>query len=272
MTTPEKLPWFKWRPDKWRADAELRLCSFAARGLWIDLLGYMHEAKPAGYLLVAGSPPTTKELAKLVGGEHREVVSLLSELESRGVFSRDSAGRIYSRRMLRDIEKKEKAIAAGRQGGNPLLILDRQDRTESLNQNHIPRGERLEVRAESKAKAGQELLPDAAAPAPAPSRKSATKLPADWELPAEWLAWALSERPEWSDATALKVGLRFRDYWLSNGKRMADWAATWRNWVRREGAAGAVPIAGKAAGLSQAGQQTAGAIERWIEKGEGASP
>jgi len=26
---------------------------------------------------------------------------------------------------------------------------------------------------------------------------------------------------------------RFRDYWISTGKPMADWEATWRNWIRR---------------------------------------
>ena len=26
---------------------------------------------------------------------------------------------------------------------------------------------------------------------------------------------------------------RFRDYWIGTGKPMADWEATWRNWIRR---------------------------------------
>lgn len=26
---------------------------------------------------------------------------------------------------------------------------------------------------------------------------------------------------------------KFVDYWLAHGKRMADWTATWRNWMRR---------------------------------------
>jgi len=25
----------------------------------------------------------------------------------------------------------------------------------------------------------------------------------------------------------------FTDYWLAHGKRMADWDATWRNWMRK---------------------------------------
>jgi hypothetical protein len=45
-------PWRKWYPQDWRADAPLRMCSFAARGLWIDLLGLMHESTPVGFLLV----------------------------------------------------------------------------------------------------------------------------------------------------------------------------------------------------------------------------
>jgi hypothetical protein len=26
---------------------------------------------------------------------------------------------------------------------------------------------------------------------------------------------------------------KFVDYWLANGKKMADWTACWRNWIRR---------------------------------------
>ena len=36
-------PWMKWYPADWRSDPGLRMCSFAARGLWADLLALMHE-------------------------------------------------------------------------------------------------------------------------------------------------------------------------------------------------------------------------------------
>jgi hypothetical protein len=42
----------------------------------------------------------------------------------------------------------------------------------------------------------------------------------------------------WADVKAPLVDIdaeteKFVDYWLANGRRMADWTATWRNWMRR---------------------------------------
>ena len=34
---------------------------------------------------------------------------------------------------------------------------------------------------------------------------------------------------------------RFRDYWIGTGKPMADWEATWRNWIRRNRVSGSRP-------------------------------
>lgn len=43
---------------------------------------------------------------------------------------------------------------------------------------------------------------------------------------------------EWAKAKVPGVDIesqteRFVDYWRGNGKKMADWVATWRNWMRR---------------------------------------
>jgi hypothetical protein len=77
-----------------------------------------------------------------------------------------------------------------------------------------------------------------ASPSPARSTVSrGTRLPEGWQLPDEWLTFALAERPDWDRAHAVKVSLLFRDHWhAASGQRgvRADWAATWRNWVRRE--------------------------------------
>lgn len=102
-------PWFKWWPRDWRADPRLRLCSLAARGLWIEMLGYMHEAEPYGHLLIDGRPPTVDSISALVGRPIKEVKKALDELENQGVFSRDSDQRdvIFSRRMVRDNVRAE---------------------------------------------------------------------------------------------------------------------------------------------------------------------
>ena len=116
-----KQPWLKFFPSDWRADPALRMCSLAARGLWIEMLCLMHEARPHGSLLVNGKPVTAAQLANLVGAGVAEVEGFLAELEEAGVFSRDADGALYSRRMRRDEERAAANRVNGRAGGNPSL-------------------------------------------------------------------------------------------------------------------------------------------------------
>jgi len=116
-----KQPWLKFFPSDWRADPALRMCSLAARGLWIEMLCLMHEARPHGSLLVNGKPVTPARLANLVGAGVAEVEGFLAELEEAGVFSRDESGALYSRRMRRDEERAAVNRVNGRAGGNPSL-------------------------------------------------------------------------------------------------------------------------------------------------------
>jgi hypothetical protein len=67
-------------------------------------------------------------------------------------------------------------------------------------------------------------------------RAKASRLPDDWQLPADWADWVLGEfevsRTEIADTAA-----SFRDYWCGKPGAQAlklDWPATWRNWCRRE--------------------------------------
>lgn len=122
MTQTRRQPWLKWYPADWRADVQLRMCSYAARGLWADLLTLMHEAEPYGHLIVGAVAPSTKQLAALLGATPKETEALLRELEEAGVFSRTEAGVIYSRRMVRDREKDQADRDAGHRGGNPEIL------------------------------------------------------------------------------------------------------------------------------------------------------
>jgi len=118
----EAVSWVKWRFDHWRGDEGLRVCGLAARGLWIDLLSFMHGGKPYGHLSLNGKPPTNKQIAAMVGmTTEKEVAALLQELETNGVFSRSEDGMIKSRRLVRDNAAREKGKEYGLQGGNPLL-------------------------------------------------------------------------------------------------------------------------------------------------------
>lgn len=112
--------WFKFYPSDWRGDPKLRICSLAARGLWIEMLAIMHEANPRGHLLVNDTAPNDAQLAILTGAP-ANIGELISELERANVFSRKKSGVIYSRRMVVDENKKRIAQKFGAMGGNPTL-------------------------------------------------------------------------------------------------------------------------------------------------------
>lgn len=63
---------------------------------------------------------------------------------------------------------------------------------------------------------------------------TASRLPADWEPSESDVQFCKTTRP---DLNALFVADGFRDYWISvsgaKGLKL-DWAATWRNWIRRQ--------------------------------------
>jgi len=119
-------PWMKFYPADWRANRHLRVCSLAARGLWMEILCLMHEATPYGHLLLNGHPVTNAQLAALAGTSSEQISELLGELESAGVFSLTNKGVIYSRRMSRDEKKAKTAKKNGKNGGNPSLCKTKQ--------------------------------------------------------------------------------------------------------------------------------------------------
>jgi hypothetical protein len=94
--------WSKFFWADWQDDPCLRMCSFAAQGLWMRMLCVMHTTSQTGYLLVNGKSPTLRQMVSLCGGSEKEVKQLLGELEGNGVFSRDDKGIIFCRRMVKD--------------------------------------------------------------------------------------------------------------------------------------------------------------------------
>jgi hypothetical protein len=115
------VTWTKFFWADWLSDPALRLCSYAARGLWMDMLALAASHDPIGYVAVAGRALDACSIARMTGGAENEVSGLLSELEQSRVFSRDRQGRIYSRRMITDFKKAKIAAKNGKLGGNPSL-------------------------------------------------------------------------------------------------------------------------------------------------------
>lgn len=135
-----KRPAFQFYPADWRKDTALQSCSLSARGLWIELLCAMHECNPYGILSINDSPMPTSKIARLVGESPAKVKRLLEELETAGVCSRNASGAIYSRRMVHDEHIREVRAAAGKKGGNPVLLKqkDKQNTNQTGKQSPTP--------------------------------------------------------------------------------------------------------------------------------------
>lgn len=115
-----KRPSFQFYPSDWLRDTALRSCSTGARGLWIDMICFMHEGAPYGYLKVADKVILPSNLARMVGETLEVVECWLDELHEAGVFDIEN-GAIYSRRMIRDEILRQKRADGGKLGGNPSL-------------------------------------------------------------------------------------------------------------------------------------------------------
>jgi len=132
-------PWMKFYPSDWLGSSRLRRCSFAARGLAIELICHMHQGEPYGHLTVKGNAA----LARLVGMSRRDVPKLVIELVQNGVISLRELGpktrQLFSPRMVRDHEKELKRQADGALGGNPALkqVVNHEDKP-SDTRYHIP--------------------------------------------------------------------------------------------------------------------------------------
>jgi 5-methylcytosine-specific restriction endonuclease McrA len=132
----------KFYPADWRSDPVLRLCSIAARGLWMELICLMHEADPYGHLLINRKVPSDTQIGALTGIDPNTVRTLLSELEEAGVFSRSRAGVIYSRRMVADEKRSLLGRKTGKLGGdidlNALGTVDGGQRVKRFNRKDNP--------------------------------------------------------------------------------------------------------------------------------------
>lgn len=97
-----RKPYIQFYPADWRGDLGLKRCGFAARGVWIELLGIMHESPSPGFLLNSdGTPCKVSDIRELIGGTADQIRRALDELERNRVFDRDENRVIFCRKMVR---------------------------------------------------------------------------------------------------------------------------------------------------------------------------
>ena len=128
-----KRPSFQFYPGDWLRDTALRVCSIGARGLWIDMLCFMHEGSPYGHLKVNGKVILPANLASMIGATLPDTEIWLKELFDVGVYSVSEEGCIFSRRMIRDELVRNKRAMGGKLGGNPALKVNLPPNLEDAN-------------------------------------------------------------------------------------------------------------------------------------------
>lgn len=100
-----KRPAFQFYPADWRNNAKLRRCSWAARGVWIEIMGLLHDSDSYGILRW-----NLKEIALAIGCP----ISLVKELVSKDVLKGCDKGLceplIYTPR-------------SGRKDGKPVTLI-----------------------------------------------------------------------------------------------------------------------------------------------------
>lgn len=136
-------PSIQFYPSDWLRDPGLRACSLQARGLWMDMLSFMHEGQPYGHLKLANKDILPEVLARMVGADLGVVEQCLEELEGAGVFSRTPSGTIFSRRMVRDHDIRQRRAQGGIESlKNPRVPRPKEplatppSRTEGYPSNH----------------------------------------------------------------------------------------------------------------------------------------
>lgn len=133
-----KRPAFQFYPSDWRNDSALKLCSVAARGVWIEIMCIMHDCQPYGHLVINGQPMSIVQLSRLIGESEKVIEKCLLELEQAKVFEKTESGIIYSRRMVKDEKLRATRAESGRLGGNPNLLNQNSNQKSETKDNQIP--------------------------------------------------------------------------------------------------------------------------------------
>lgn len=197
-----KRPSLQWYPNDWLNDLALRQCSALARAVWIDLLCIMHQGDPYGYLRSASGKLPDKFLAGACGVTTKQLSDAVKELEGNGVFSRDEAGMIYSRRMVKDERTRMLRAAGGyRSVEHPKTLkpLSKGTHVGSNNAGTHPPEEEEEDVAEEETKSGS--LNE--------NSLDAHRFPDEFDFPA-WFEVRISRHPKPQDRNIAAQYIRDR--------------------------------------------------------------
>ena len=208
-----KLPYMQFYVADWLLDT--RCLSLAARGAWVDILCALWHAPTRGTRTLS-----VEDWAGEIGKPIEEISALIAELEKKQIADivRNGNGdvSITSRRQLRDEKRRE----------SNRLSQDRFRKKHDSKQAvsaHLQISESESEKKEKKEKK-KTLSPSLS------HLHGKTAFPVSWiEIPPDLLAWGTSHNQPLTGREFQK----FRDHALAHDRRLKDWPAGFRNWIRR---------------------------------------
>ena len=132
----DDLPAMPFYVGDWLKAPDIQCLSYDLKGLWFEMLCYMWESKERGVLLY-----TREELCRLLRLPEDLLNQNLNNLEKKGIFSVREDGSIYSRKMVKMQEIREKRIISGQRGGfatqfaKPKVKANCENENENENEN-----------------------------------------------------------------------------------------------------------------------------------------
>ncbi|MFC6225496.1 hypothetical protein ACFP2F_19775 [Hymenobacter artigasi] len=247
-----KLPAIQFYPGDWHKDQGVQALDLAQRGAWFELLLMMHDSDERGVLLVNGQPMPDAVIARRLGLDNQTANQILTTLLTYGVASRrESDGALFCRRMVKDENLRRIRTEAGKKGGNPNLLNQKPKQKATTRVKQIPtpsfsssittsviEGEAAD--AAPPAPDGEKSEPEEHSSGSPLHRRGVGGEAKRKNVPpmlAEVQDYAAAHYPDSADAQA--EAATFHDHYESNGWRvsgktlMADWRASFRNWMRR---------------------------------------
>jgi hypothetical protein len=250
-----KRPSFQFYPADHTSNVNVRRCTWAAKGAWLEVLCLLHGADEYGVLRWP-----LQEIAQVVGAP----IDLLHELAQKGVLKGSDGPHdafTFAPYHARKLGPPVTLVAAG---DGPCWYSSRMVRDELVRQRKGESSRFVAHGAGSSPEASPDKSPKGGigerqgdgSPSPSPSPSAiggqpkqsdrdqaptagavattrGSRLSKEWLLPKAWGDWALKKYPQWTPDKVRDEATKFRNHWTSKsgkGATKLDWYSTWQNW------------------------------------------
>ena len=130
MTKSKKLPYLPFYVGDLKKEAHYKVLPPLAKLLWLEILFVMWDSELRGMLMLNGKPMTEKQIASVTELDIRLVKQNLPIIKQSQICSVTDDGIIYCRSMTRRCELSVKRSEAGKSGGNPILLIQNENKLD----------------------------------------------------------------------------------------------------------------------------------------------